>query len=33
VRWGVLPDYEFVSAKMIAGYFYYKNLELITSLI
>lgn len=33
VRWGTLPDYEFVSAKMIAGYFYYKNLELITSLI
>jgi ribosomal protein S18 acetylase RimI-like enzyme len=33
VRWGTLPDYEFVSAKMIPGYFYYKNLELITSLI
>lgn len=25
--WGVLPSYEFVNAKMIAGRFYYKNLE------
>ena len=33
IRWGTLPAYEFVSAKMIAGNFYYKNLELITSLI
>ncbi len=32
IRWGTLPTYEFVSAQMIAGYFYYKNLELITSL-
>lgn len=31
--WGVLPSYEFVNAEMIAGRFYYKNLELITSLI
>lgn len=31
--WGVLPTYEFVGAKMIAGRFYTKNLELITSLI
>lgn len=33
VLWGVLPTYEFVGAKMIAGRFYYKNLEPITSLI
>jgi ribosomal protein S18 acetylase RimI-like enzyme len=31
--WGVLPTYEFVNAKMIAGRFYYKNLEPITTLV
>lgn len=31
--WGVLPTYEFVNAKMIAGKFYYKNLEPITTLV
>lgn len=31
--WGVLPTYEFVNANMIAGRFYYKNLEPITTLI
>lgn len=33
VCWGVLPTYEFVNAKMIAGRFYYKNLEPITMLV
>ncbi|MDE3060649.1 MAG: GNAT family N-acetyltransferase [Pseudomonadota bacterium] len=33
VCWGVLPTYEFVNAKMIAGRFYYKNLEPITTLV
>ena len=28
--WGVLPYYEYVSAQMIAGRFYYKNLEPIS---
>lgn len=32
-RWGTLPTYEYVGAQMIAGHFYYKNLEPITSLI
>lgn len=31
--WGTLPTYEFVNAKMIAGKFYYKNLEPITTLV
>lgn len=31
-HWGTLPYYEFVNAKMVAGRFYYKNLEPITSL-
>lgn len=31
--WGMLPTYEFVNAKMIAGKFYYKNLEPITTLV
>jgi len=31
--WGLLPTYEFVNAKMIAGKFYYKNLEPITTLV
>jgi len=31
--WGILPTYEFVNAKMIAGRFYYKNLEPITTLV
>lgn len=33
ICWGILPTYEFVSAQMIAGRFYYKNLEPITTLI
>lgn len=33
VHWGTLPTYEFVNAKMVAGRFYYKNLEPITSLV
>ena len=31
--WGTLPTYEYVNAKMIAGRFYYKNLEPITTLV
>jgi len=31
--WGRLPTYEFVNAKMIAGKYYYKNLEPITTLV
>lgn len=31
--WGVLPCYEFESARMIGGRFYYKNLEPITALV
>lgn len=33
ILWGTLPVYEFVSAQMVAGRFYYKNLEPITSLM
>ena len=33
ICWGVLPTYEYVNAKMIAGKFYYKNLEPITTLV
>jgi ribosomal protein S18 acetylase RimI-like enzyme len=33
IHWGTLPYYEFESAKMIAGKFYYKNLEPISTLI
>ena len=33
VLWGTLPYYEFESAKMIAGRFYYRNLEPISTLI
>lgn len=33
IRWGVLPSYEFVNASMVSGFFYYKNLETLTSLI
>jgi len=33
VCWGVLPTYEFVGARMIAGRFYYKNLEPISTLV
>lgn len=33
VRWGVLPYYEFVSARMIAGHFFYKQLDPITRLV
>jgi ribosomal protein S18 acetylase RimI-like enzyme len=32
-QWGLLPTYEFVNAQMIAGRFYYKNLEPITTLV
>lgn len=31
--WGTLPTYEYVNAEMIAGKFYYKNLEPITTLV
>lgn len=31
--WGELPYYEIVNAQMVAGKFYYKNLEPITDLI
>lgn len=33
ICWGVLPYYEFVNAKMIAGRFYYKQVEPIMSLL
>lgn len=33
IHWGTLPTYEFVNAKMVAGRFYYRNLEPITSLV
>lgn len=33
IEWGRLPYYEFVNAKMIAGRFYYKNVDPLTSLI
>lgn len=33
VKWGVLPCYEIVNARMIGGNFYYKNLEPITTLV
>lgn len=33
VQWGTLPYYEFVNAQMIAGRFYYKNVDPLTSLI
>jgi ribosomal protein S18 acetylase RimI-like enzyme len=33
VCWGTLPYYEFVSAEMISGRFYYKNLEPISTLV
>jgi len=32
-KWGTLPYYEFESAQMIPGYFYYKNLEPISTLV
>lgn len=32
-EWGHLPYYEFVNARMIAGKFYYKNVDPLTSLI
>ncbi|MFW0778022.1 MAG: N-acetyltransferase family protein [Rickettsiales bacterium] len=32
-KWGTLPYYEFESAQMISGYFYYKNLEPISTLV
>lgn len=32
VLWGTLPYYEYVSAQMIAGRFYYKNLEPISTI-
>ncbi len=33
VQWGRLPYYELVNAQMIAGRFYYKNVDPLTSLI
>lgn len=33
ICWGVLPYYEIVNAKMVAGRFYYKNLEPISTLV
>lgn len=33
VRWGVLPAYEFVNGQMLAGHFFYKNLEPVTNLV
>ncbi len=33
MRWGTLPTYEYVGAQMIAGHFYYKNLDPISSLV
>lgn len=33
IAWGTLPCYEFESARMIAGRFYYKNLEPISTLV
>lgn len=33
IRWGTLPTYEYVGAQMIAGHYYYKNLEPISSLV
>lgn len=33
IQWGTLPYYEFVNAQMIAGKFYYKNVDPLTSLI
>ena len=33
VQWGTLPYYEYVGAQMIAGQFYYKNVDPLTSLI
>ncbi len=33
VCWGLLPTHEYVNAKMIAGKYYYKNLEPITTLV
>lgn len=32
-RWGTLPAYEYVNARMVAGHHYYKNLEPITRLV
>ncbi len=32
-EWGRLPYYEYVNAQMVAGYFFYKKLEPVTSLI
>lgn len=33
IHWGTLPYYELVNAQMIAGKFYYKNVDPLTSLI
>ncbi len=33
MHWGTLPYYELVNAQMIAGRFYYKNVDPLTSLI
>jgi ribosomal protein S18 acetylase RimI-like enzyme len=32
VRWGILPYYEFVGGHMVAGYFFYKKLELLSNI-
>ena len=32
-EWGVLPAYEFVNASMVAGHFFYKQLEPMSNLI
>lgn len=32
-HWGTLPTYEFVNAQMIAGKYYFKNLEVISTLL
>jgi ribosomal protein S18 acetylase RimI-like enzyme len=33
MRWGILPSYEFVNARMVAGHFFYKNLEPISTIL
>lgn len=33
VRWGTMPFYELVNAQMIAGHFYYKHVDPISTLV
>lgn len=33
VRWGTLPYYEFVNARMVAGHFFYKHVEPLSHLV